>query len=48
MSWVLASCGEASVVPLSCDGLVIEALVTRPAPPEAAPAMMAMAPWDEE
>ncbi len=45
---MFASWGEARVVPLSWVGLVIEALVTRPAPPDAAPAMMAMAPWDEE
>ncbi len=46
-SWVLPSDGVASFWPLSWEALVMPALTTSDAPPEAAPAMTLISvPWD--
>src|SRR5438132_3447382 len=46
-SWVLPSCGDASVLPLRSEGKPLDAideLTTSPAPPSAAPATMTTPP----
>src|SRR5258708_6525863 len=46
-SWVFPSCGEAIVLPLRPAALLMPGLTTKPAPPDAAPAMMRTAtPFD--